>query len=262
MSKSSSTTETVDVGGRKVEVLHGGDGPDLLYLHSAAGEIEWTPFHAAMGEHFSVHGPAHPGFSYSDGLEDVRDIDDMAWAVIDNLAAIGLSGVPVVGFSLGGWLAMEIAVRRPELFSKIVLINSAGVRVEGHPMGDLWQDDFSAIRELLFNDPSNTELVESAIPLSMEDARILPWLKAREATARVGWNPYLHNPKLAKHLHRVECPTLVLHASNDKLLPLAGAELIADRIPNAELRTVEDAGHMLPWEQPELIGRVVADFCR
>lgn len=254
-------TTFLDVDGRKTEVLTGGSGDPLVYLHSAGGETEWTPFHAAVGEHFRVHAPAHPGFSYSEGLDQVRDIDDMAWAVIDNIAGLGLSDVPCVGFSLGGWLAAEVAVRRPGLFSKIVLVNPAGVRVEGSPMGDLWQDDFAALRELLFHDPNDLETIERAIPLSMEDARILPWLKAREATARVAWNPYLHNPKLVKHLHRIDCPVRVVQAAGDKLLPLAGGQLFAETIPNAELCVVENAGHMFPWEQPEEFGRLVTEFC-
>lgn len=256
-----SQTETIEVAGRKVEVLRGGEGSDLVYLHSAAGEMTWTPFHEEIGQAFRVHAAACPGFSYSEGLEQVRDIDDLAWAVIDNVEAMGLSGSPALGFSLGGWLACEIAVRRPGFFSKIVLVNSAGVRVDDHPMGDVWQDDFSVLRELLFHESTDMETVELAMPLSMEDARILPWLKAREATARVAWNPYLHNPKLVKHLHRIECPVLVVHSQQDQLLPLAGAELMAERIPNAELVVVDKAGHMLPWEQPERVGQLVKSFC-
>lgn len=261
MSENASLTETIEVANRKVEVLSGGQGPDLVYLHSAAGEMEWSPFHSATGQRFRVHAPAHPGFSFSDGLEGIRDIDDMAWAVADNIEALKLGAVPVVGFSLGGWLACEVAIRRPDLISKIVLINSAGVRVDGHPMGDIWEDDFGKLRSLLFQDSTPDDIVEQAMPLSMEDARIIQWLKAREATARIGWNPYLHNPKLVKHLHRIKCPVLIIHGRDDKLLPLAGAELMDGQLASSELRVVDDAGHMLPWEQPDLIGKLVAEFC-
>ena len=247
------STTFLTVAGHKTELLTGGreDAPPLLYLHSAGGETDWTPFHDALARDFRVVAPAHPGFSYSEGLEDVRSAADMAWRVIDAMAELGLSGVPAVGFSLGGWIGAEAAILRPGLFSRLVLVNSAGVRVEGRPMGDLFQDDFATLQSLLFHESAGDEVVEQAMPLSMQDARILQWLKAREATARVGWNPYLHNPRLPAHLHRIECPTLVVHAREDRLLPIAGGELFAERIPDAELQVVEDAGHMYPWEQPD-----------
>ena len=256
------TTTFLTVDGHKTEVLSGGhdDAPPLVYLHSAGGETDWGPIHEALAVGFRVVAPAHPGFSYSEGLADVRSIADMAWRTIDALAELGLSGVPAVGFSLGGWVAAEAAVLRPGLFSRMALVNPAGVRVEGHPMGDLFQDDFDALRNLLFRAPDDLETVGRAMPLSMDDARILPWLKAREATARVGWNPLLHNPRLPRHLRRVECPTLVAHARHDRLLPLAGGELFAQEIPGARLHVVEDAGHMWPWERPEEFGEVVRGF--
>jgi pimeloyl-ACP methyl ester carboxylesterase len=76
------------------------------------------------------------------------------------------------------------------------------------------------------------------------------WLKAREATARVGWNPYLHNPRLPAHLRRVTCPTRILWGREDRLIPLAHGQRYAELLPNAELRVFERCGHMLPFEYP------------
>ena len=257
------STSFLTVEGHKTELLCGGpdSGPPLVYVHSAGGETDWTPFHDAMARRHRLIAPVLPGFSYSEGLAEVRSIADFAWRLIDAMAELGLEGVPAVGFSLGGWVLLEAAVLRPPLFSRLVVVNSAGVRVEGHPMGDLFQDNFDALRRLLFHDPDDRDVVSQAMPLSMEDARILPWLKAREATARVGWNPLLHNPRLPAHLRRIECPTLVVHARGDRLLPLAGSEQIAERIPDARLHVVEDAGHMFPWERPAEFARLVTDFC-
>src|SRR5690606_19028461 len=153
-------------------------------------------------------------------------------------------------FSLGAWLGMELAVLRPRLVSELVLVNAAGVRVENARMAELFIDDFQEMRELLFFDPESP-VVEQAMPRSIDDPRILMWLRAREATARVGWNPYLHNPKLPRHLHRIQSPTLVLWGRHDKLIPLPHGEFLAQAIPGAKLEVLEECGHMLPFEQCE-----------
>ncbi|HTN77018.1 MAG TPA: alpha/beta hydrolase [Pirellulaceae bacterium] len=242
-------TTFLDIRGKKTQLTVGGEGPPLLYLHSAGGETDWMPFHAALAKQYRVYLPAHPGFALSGGLDQIKDIHDMVWHYVDLMSALKLEQVPVVGFSLGAWLAMELAVLRPNLVSKLVLVNAAGVRVENSRMAELFIDDFDEIRNLLFFDPSQEAIVKQAMPLSIDDSRILMWLRAREATARVGWNPYLHNPKLQHHLDRIACPTLGLWGRQDKLIPLPHGEFIASAIPHAKLQVLDNCGHMLPFEK-------------
>jgi len=253
------STRFVSVAGKKTQLTDGGSGPPLLYLHSAGGETEWMPFHEELAKQFTVLLPAHPGFADSKGLEEVRDVTDYAWHYVDLLAELKLKSVPVVGFSLGGWTGMELAILRPALVSKLVLVNSAGVRVEGAPMGELFIDDLAKLRALLFKDP-NHPAVKLAMPESLEDPRILLWLRAREGAARVGWNPYLHNPRLAAHLHRIACPTKILWGQHDKLIPLPHGEFLAGKIPGAQLEVFENAAHMLPFEEPVKFAASVREF--
>jgi pimeloyl-ACP methyl ester carboxylesterase len=257
----SAETKFLEVAGKKTQITIGGQGPPLLYLHSAGGETDWMPFHEALAHNFTVYLPAHPGFALSGGLEQIRDIHDMVWHYVDLLAALGLARVPVVGFSLGAWLGMELAVLRPELVEKLVLVNAAGVRVENARMAELFIDDFDDMRKLLFGDPNNAALVQQAMPTSLDDPRILMWLRAREATARVGWNPYLHNPKLPQHLHRIACPTLILWGREDKLIPLPHGEFLAEKIPGAKLEIYDACGHMLPFERCDEFAERVTSFC-
>src|SRR5207247_10471354 len=117
--------------------------------------------------------------------------------------------VRVVGFSLGGWTGVELAILRPQLVNKLVMVAAAGVRVPEAPMGELFIDNLDKLRHLLFydqNDPS----IPLAMPTTLDDPRIVQWLRAREPTARVAWNPYLHNPRLPQHRRRGQCPTLPL----------------------------------------------------
>jgi len=253
------TTSFVTVAGKKTQLTVGGSGPPLLYLHSAGGETDWMPFHELLAQNFTVYLPAHPGFADSAGLDQIRDIYDYAWHYVDFLAAQGLGRVPIVGFSLGAWIAAELAILRPALVEKLVLVNAAGLRLPEAPMAEFFIDDLAKLRKLLFfdqNDPS----IPQAMPKSLEDPRILQWLKAREATARVGWNPYLHNPRLPQHLRRVECPALVLWGRHDQLIPLAHGEAYARLLPHARLEVVENCGHMLPFEKLAEFARHVSAF--
>ena len=257
--RTSTETSFIDVAGKSTQLTRGGTGPALLYLHSAGGETEWTAFHDLLAQHFTVYLPAHPGFDNSDGLDEIDGIDDYAWHYVDLLEKLQLGPVPVVGFSLGGWIGMELAVLRPELVSQLLLVNTAGFRVPDAPMAELFLDDLDKLRNLLFFDP-NGPAVAASMPSSYEDSRILLWLKAREATARVGWNPYLHNPKLARHLHRIGCPVKILWGRQDRLLPLPIGETLVNEIPQASLEIFEETGHMLPFEQSEKFVAAVQEF--
>jgi len=248
----------ITVAGRKTQIARGGDGPPLLYLHSAGGETEWMPFFDLLARRRHLIVPAHPGFALSEGLDGIDDMQDLVWHYVDLLDALGLERVPVVGFSLGGWLGAELAVHRPERVERLALIAAAGLHVPGAPIAELFIDDLDAIRDLLFHDPAGPGVSQGMLT-SLDDPRILLWLRAREATARIGWNPYLHNPKLAGHLHRIACPTRVFWGRHDRLIPLAHGEHYARHVPGAGLEVLEDCGHMVPFEQPaELAGRILS----
>ena len=255
-----SHTQFVELNGKKVQLTVGGEGPPLVYLHSAAGETEWVSCHAALAEHFTVHVPAHPGFALSTGLESIRDIQDMAWHYVDLFEAMGWNDVPVVGFSLGAWLAMEIAVLRPGLIRCMMLVAPAGVRLPELPYGEIFVDDLDRLRSLLFADPASRAVAE-AIPTSLEDPRMLNWLRSSTATARVGWNPYLHNPRLPDHLHRIEVPVLLVWGDRDRVIPPSYAGYYVEQLPRARAITLPGVGHMVPFEAPEPFAQHALEFC-
>jgi pimeloyl-ACP methyl ester carboxylesterase len=229
-----------------------------LYLHSAAGE-GWTPWHDALAERFTVYAPAHPGFALSEGLDDIDDIHDLVWHTADLMAALKLDSAPVVGFSLGAWLAIELAIMRPSLVERLVMIDAAGLHLDEAPTAELFIDDLDRLRRLIFHDPNHPSATEF-FPTSQMDPRLLLWLRAREATARVGWNPYLHDPKLPRHLHRVACPTLLIWGDDDRLIPLPHGEYYARHIPGARLEVIGKCGHMAPFEATEKCAALTLAF--
>ncbi len=183
-------TTFVDVRGRRTQLMTGGQGPPLLYLHSAAGETEWTRWHDALAQQFKVYAPAHPGFALSEGLEEIDDIHDMAWHCVDLLDAVGLENVPVVGFSLGAWLAVEMAIVRPARVQRLVLIGAAGLHLDEAPVAELFHDDLDRLRRLIFHNPDHPSAGE-IFPTSRSDPRLLLWLRtAKPRPASLGIPTY------------------------------------------------------------------------
>ena len=250
-------TRELIVGEKKTHLTVGGQGPALLYLHGEVGDCCWSPCHDLLAEHYTVHLPAHPGFELSEGLDKIEDMGDYVWHYVDLCRQLDLQELPVIGFSLGGWVAAELAILRPELVHQLTLVSAAGLYVKGASVAEFFVDDLDTLRQRLFRD-ANSEVAHRVVPASVEDGWSL--LRAREATARVGWNPYLHNPKLHQHLHRVSCPTQVLWGRNDQLIPLAHGQHYEQLIPRASLTTVDQCGHMLPLEQPAFLTRAAVQF--
>lgn len=256
-----------DVG--KVQLFRGGDGPPLVYMHSAAGEAV-NPTAETLADSFSVVSPVFPGFGESEGIENIDDMEDATFHHLDLFDRLGLQSVPVVGQSLGGWMAAELATRYPERVSKLVLVNPVGLYIDGQPVKEIFGRTPAELAEDMFADQSNPMAqmmhmlsefsgdVGQQIEVPME--LVLPIWKSMSATAKLGWDPYLHNPKLWRRLHRVTAPTLVIHGAQDTLAPKAISEAYVAEIPDARLVDVDGGAHLITLERPEEITQLVREF--
>jgi len=244
---------TLEVGGRSVRLLVGGSGPPLLYLHSLGADVDWLDAHDRLAARFTVHLPAHPGFAESTGAETVDGIFDDVLHYVDLLDALRLRSVAVVGTSLGGWLAAELAALYPERVARLVLVDAVGLWLDEAPIAELFATPPPELAKLLFHDQEHpiARMMASITPMTpLPEEFLLPQLKALEAAARIGWNPYLHDPKLEGRLRRVTAPTLILWGRQDGLVPLAHGERYRDRIAGARLEVIEGCGHLPPIEKP------------
>jgi pimeloyl-ACP methyl ester carboxylesterase len=244
-----------EVAGRRVQVAEGGEGPPLLYLHSAAGEsMVWLDVLNGLAEDRTVVAPLHPGFFESEGIETIHDIEDLANHYLAFMDARGWEQVDVVGCSLGGWIALEVAARWPERVGRMVLAASVGIRLPDVPMADVFRITLgqeAEARALSFHDP-NHPLAAIAIPdlMSLEDDDLANFFKAMAATAKVAWNPYMHDPRLESMLPRVTADTLLVWGRSDRVVPLAYGERLAELIRGARLEVIEECGHSIMLEQP------------
>jgi pimeloyl-ACP methyl ester carboxylesterase len=263
---------TLEVGGRDVTLLRGGEGRPLLYLHGLcdihatwAGET-WTPFLDELAASFDVLAPALPGYNASTGLEDFDDVEDYVWHLVDLLQATALGQIDVVGHSLGGWFAAELALRRPDLIRRLVLVAPLGIHVGGLEIPPF----FGAVaprgiggageaRRLLFADPEGPVAL-AALPDVMTTEHQLLWFSGLAGAARLGWKaPHFQSRKLTERLGRVRVPTLVLGGRRDLLVPAEAARAWtagAGSIPGSRLTEIPDAGHCLALERPDSAAEV------
>jgi len=245
-------TETTRVNGVDLHVRSAGSGPPLLYLHPAFGFQDAVPFFQPITERYRVIAPDHPGFGSSGTPEWLRSIADLAYSYLEFLQEHDLHDVRIIGSSLGGWIAAEMAVRDPSRISGLVLLAPAGLRVKGVESGDIFLWTRAELAENLYAEP---ELARAILKAEPDPASVEVELKNRYTAARVAWEPRLFNPELARWAHRIRMPTLLLWGENDRVLPPAYAEAWTSRLPNIIHSVVPHCGHL-----PEIeAGKIAAD---
>jgi pimeloyl-ACP methyl ester carboxylesterase len=237
----------------------------VVYLHSAMGEGEGLAFLDELAATFEVHAPMFPGFGETEGIEEIDDMEDAVFHLLDVFDRLHLQRPAVVGLSLGGWMAAELAVRYPERLSALVLVNPVGLYIEGAPVKDIFGRKLDELAADFFADLSHPmaqmmTALRDADPGAIPFDVVRPLYRTMAATARLGWDPYLHDPKLRRRLWRITAPTLVVHGAQDTLVPRAHAEAYASEIGDARLVDVEDAAHLLALERPQELAVLVRDF--
>ena len=253
--------EFIDVRGTKIELLRGGSGSPLLYLHGAGGEVAWLPFFDVLAKEFTVYVPAHPGFSRSGSYDKIDTIHDLVFHYIDVMDALRIEQPFVVGFSLGGWLAAELAVHHPHRMRKLVLIDAVGLKVDEAPIADIFAPAPPEARRLFFYDPES-ETAKTWVPDVPSADTLERMLRAREGTARVGWNPYLYDPRLRERLYRVTVPTLLIWGDTDRVVSMRHADAYKQGITQSRVAVIDKCGHCPPLEKPAETAQLIASVLK
>ena len=252
--------ERIDVGGASLEAFTAGSGRPLLYLHSEDFFEQTKPFLAQLARKFRVIAPRHPGFGQSPRGE-FRNVDDLAYHYLDLLERLELKDAVVVGSSLGGWIALEAAVRSCERIGHLVLIGATGVKFGGREersFQDIFGSSDEAVRGWLFADPERWIPDYGKLPPEAVESIV----SDRQAAAFYGWRPYMHNPTLKRWLHRVSAPSLVLWGEKDGFATTDYAKQLAGALPNSVLRIVRNAGHYPQIEQLDETVGALESFVR
>ena len=253
-------SEFLMIQGMKIEVERMGAGNPLLVLLSEEAAYERTsPFIAELAKTHELVMPMAPGFGNSDRPDWIGSPDDISYIFLDVVEKLGLKNIPVLGLSLGGWIAAEMAVKDDSFISKLALVNPFGVKIGGpfdRDIQDIWTLHPSKVAALKYHDVEFGKRDYSNTP----EADITIVARNLESFARFCWDPYMHNPKLRQRLHRVTAKTLFVWGANDGVITPDYGRAYAGLVTNARFETIADAGHYPHIEQPDAFHKIVAPF--
>jgi pimeloyl-ACP methyl ester carboxylesterase len=250
-------TTKIPVRGCSIAMMRGGRGRPLLVLHGADEAGIWLRCLADLAARHDVIAPEHPGYGISDMPDWLDTVADLANFYLDFLDELDLTGVDLVGFDLGGWIAAELAVRDTRRIASLTLVGAAGIHVEGVDGVDPFlRTDEQRIRDL-FHDPGRAdEMVQRLRRPELEEIG----LRNQTTTARLIWQPRGYDPHLHKWLHRIQLPTLLVWGANDRVYPQEYAFAYQRLIPGASVVLIPDCGHLPQVEQPHAFVAALESF--
>ena len=253
-------TEVDTKKGTHVRVLQGGSGPDLLFLHGAGGlEGNQDELLQRLADSYRVSAPELPGYGESTGeelLEDMLDFTLHGWDVAD---ALDLDRPHLVGHSMGGMIAAEMACIVPRRPASLTLVAPAGMWLDEHPIADIFATLPHELPALLFHDPAaGAAALTGGVDFSDMDALVAFFITNAKRLGTAGKILFpIPNRRLSKRIYRLAAPTLIVLGESDRLIPPVYAEHWQASIPGSELVTIGEAGHMAPLEQPDQVAAAI-----
>jgi len=253
-------TKWISVHDIQLEMVERGQGRPILFLHGEDGLDPQAVSLSLLAKSGHVLAPSHPAFGHSPEVDWIDTVDDLSYLYLDFLATQNLKDVIVIGCSLGGWIAAEMAVKSTGRIAKLVLVAPVGIKVgdrETRDIPDIFALSPNEVARLTYHDPTFAAVDYS----KLSDDQLTVMARNREATVLYAWEPYFHNPKLRRRLQRIDVPTLLLWGANDQFVtPGYYGAAYRDAIPGARLETIERAGHLPQVEQPEAVVRKIRMF--
>jgi len=248
------TTTIVEVNGFPCRVWSKGQGPKLGFLAGLGGLPRWLPFLEKLAETRTVIAPSLPGYPGGTGHTELDTHLDWVLAVRQLIDKAGLAGTDLIGASVGGAFAAEMAAIFPGHVRKLVLIAPFGLFDDREPAADPWAQRKDKVAGLMCADGDKW----NALVAAPEGANSTEWpiemTRASEAAARAFWP--LGNTRLEKRLGLIDAPTLILWGDSDAILPPSYAKKFAAAINGStRVETVAKAGHLAYLDQPEAVAR-------
>ena len=222
-----------------------GQGRPVLILHGGGGPATVAGIGAYLAHTMHTLTPTHPGWNGSERPDWLTGIDDLALTYLDYLSDRALHDVLVIGSSMGGWIAAEMALRdRAGLITGLILIDAAGVAVEGAPIRDFFALDVRGVAQYAWHDSERFYTDPASVP-----AEQLARQKANMATVQVVAGA-MYDPKLLRRLGRVQVDALLLWGESDGIFTPAYGAAYAAAFPHSHFKLIAQAGHLPQIEQP------------
>lgn len=245
--------------GIKCRVRELGSGAPLVFLHGAGGLLPEEPLLDALAGRYRVFAPVWPGFGEEGGEDRIEDMLDFALHGWDVVETLGLERPHLVGHSMGGMIAAEMACIANRDVERLTLLAPVGLWLDDHPIPDLFATPPWELPALLFADPAaGAKLLTAGLDFG-DDAALTRFMvdnARRLGTAGKILFP-IPNRRLSKRLYRLSAATHLVWGREDRLVPPVYASRWQELIPGARLTWIEGAGHMLPLEQPSEVAEAL-----
>jgi pimeloyl-ACP methyl ester carboxylesterase len=240
-------------GDFQAEVVRGGDGPPLLYLHGAIGQKGWAPFLERLSPQFTVYAPYMPGYGNASGLEHLEDLHDLIIYHFALLDALDVPRAHIVGHSLGGMIAAEMAAMAPGVVDRLVLASPAGLWRDEDPVADLLALNADELLERLTATPDGADSLDGLRDMLSRDR-----MQDIAAAGKFLWP--IPDRGLKRRAYRIKSPTLILWGGEDRINPPSYAADFQSLITGSRTATLLNAGHLLMLEQADAFADAVAGF--
>jgi pimeloyl-ACP methyl ester carboxylesterase len=253
--------ESHKVGADQLIVLKGGSGKPLLILHEELGYPGWMKWNSALSQRRTLLTPLYPGFGRSPVADWIMNIRDLGNFIARFVREQNLAPIDVLGFSLGGWIAAEMAANDPSIFAKVVLVAPAGIRP---PEGEI--KDLFTVPALIYLRESVRDFASSPEFSALYGGGTSPeqyeaFEDARAETARLAWQPYMFNPSLPHLLEgTANNPALIVWGREDKVVPISAANVYQKSMKNAHTLLIDGCGHRPEVEKSEQFIKEVQNF--
>jgi len=254
------TAETLDVGGTQLAMIKGGSGKPLLIFHDELGYPGWMTWNESLAHERTLLIPLQPGFGKTPKLDWIMNYHDLGGFYSHVVREMKLNPVDVIGFSAGGFVAAEMAAADPGIFSKMVLVAPMGLKPATGEIMDIFTITMRTHLRATVADPPGTPEFTRLYGGAMTPEQFELFEEARSETARLGWEPYMHNPSLPHLLRSTRTPTLLVWGTRDRVVPRGCIDAYQHAIVGAQTAFIENVGHRPEIENSAEFERVVRRF--
>lgn len=254
--------ETVKTGGVDLAIEKGGSGRPLLILHDELGYPGWMIWNDRLAEQRTLLIPLQPGFGKTAKLDWIGSYRDLAGFYSRFLREQRLAPIDAIGFSAGGFIAAEMAAADPTIFKRLILVAPMGIKPERGEILDFLSMTIRSHLRATVADTVNTVEFGKIYGGEMSPEQFEAFEDARTETARLGWDPFMHNPSLPYLLEGLTIPTLLIRGAKDAVVPQACIEAYEAVLANARCADIEGVGHRPEIENSPEFVRLVKNFLR
>jgi len=252
--------ETIKAVGTELTFIKGGSGKPLLILHDELGYTGWMQWNEALAKERTLLLPLQPGFGRTPRLEWIRSYRDLGGFYAMVLREMKLEPIDVIGFSAGGFIAAEMAASDPKIFRRMVLVAPMGLKPTEGEISDVFPLTIRSYLRATVADPTTPEFGK-IYGGEMSPQQFEAFEDARAETARLGWEPYMHNPSLSYLLKGVKSlPTLLIWGTQDAIVPRGSVTAYRQAIAGAKVVEIPNVGHRPEIENSAEFIQVVKEF--